>query len=76
MATADSLRARKDQIVAQFHEHADLVREVQQQAVAEILPALRDEDGLDEEAIAAGEALLRDRGASLEPDRVPRDVYR
>ncbi|TNY24006.1 hypothetical protein DMC30DRAFT_388363 [Rhodotorula diobovata] len=61
MATADSLRARKDQIVAQFHEHADLVREVQQQAVAEILPALRDEDGLDEEAIAAGEALLRDR---------------
>ncbi|BGP37154.1 hypothetical protein JCM10450v2_001060 [Rhodotorula kratochvilovae] len=61
MATADSLRARKDQIVAQYHEHADLVRDVQRQAVAEILPALRDEDDLDEEALREGEALLRDR---------------
>ncbi|GAA5932149.1 hypothetical protein JCM3775_004251 [Rhodotorula graminis] len=61
MATADSLRARKDQIVAQFHEHADLVRDVQRQAIAEILPALREDEGFDEAAIAAGEALLRDR---------------
>ena len=67
MATADSLRARKDQIVAQFHEHADLVRDVQRQAIAEVLPALRDEEGFDEAAIAAGEALLRDRGACSPP---------
>ncbi|GAA6010588.1 uncharacterized protein JCM10292_007045, partial [Rhodotorula paludigena] len=61
MATAESLRARKDQIVAQYVEHADLVRDVQKQAIADILPALRDEDNLSDEDLAAGEELLRDR---------------
>ncbi|GJN87893.1 hypothetical protein Rhopal_000848-T1 [Rhodotorula paludigena] len=61
MATAESLRARKDQIVAQYVEHADLVRDVQKQAIADILPALRDEDNLSDEDLAAGDELLRDR---------------
>ncbi|BGP22182.1 hypothetical protein JCM10295v2_001060 [Rhodotorula toruloides] len=61
MATAASLRARKDQIVEQYREHADLVRDVQKQALAEVLPSLRDEFELDEEAVAAGTALLEDR---------------
>lgn len=63
MATAASLRARKDQIVEQYRDHADLVRDVQKQALAEVLPSLRDEFALDEDAVAAGTALLEDRGA-------------
>ncbi|BGP05337.1 hypothetical protein JCM10049v2_001142 [Rhodotorula toruloides] len=61
MATAASLRARKDQIVEQYRDHADLVRDVQKQALAEVLPSLRDEFALDEDAVAAGTALLEDR---------------
>ncbi|GAA6004136.1 SEC14 family lipid-binding protein, partial [Rhodotorula paludigena] len=37
------------------------VRDVQKQAIADILPALRDEDNLSDEDLAAGEELLRDR---------------
>ncbi|GAA5851015.1 hypothetical protein JCM8547_009155 [Rhodosporidiobolus lusitaniae] len=61
MASPASLRARKDAVVAQYHENAALVRDVQRQAVEELLPTLRDELDLDEEAVGAGKALLQDR---------------
>ena len=40
MATAASLRARKDQIVQQYKENLDLVRQVQKQAVQEVVNSL------------------------------------
>ncbi|GAA6000778.1 hypothetical protein JCM10207_004656 [Rhodosporidiobolus poonsookiae] len=61
MATVASLSARKDAIVAQYRDNAGLVRDVQRQAIADLLPALRDELDLDEEAVGAGKAFLQDR---------------
>ncbi|GAA5955131.1 hypothetical protein JCM21900_001620 [Sporobolomyces salmonicolor] len=61
MATVASLCDRKDAIVAQYHDNASIVREIQHQAVEELLPALKEELDLDEEAIIAAKALLNDR---------------
>ncbi|GAA5878574.1 hypothetical protein JCM3774_004070, partial [Rhodotorula dairenensis] len=76
MATAASLRARRDQIVEQYRDNLDLVRQVQKQAVDEVVNSLHppptaiagsqgpdDEprvDKGDEDARAATTALLRD----------------
>lgn len=40
MATAASLRARRDQIVEQYRDNLDLVRQVQKQAVDEVVNSL------------------------------------
>jgi hypothetical protein len=64
MATAASLRARQDAIVAQYNEQEELVRDVQHRAISELLPALKDELDLDDEGIRAGRALLQDRRTS------------
>ncbi|GAA6061707.1 hypothetical protein JCM10212_004939 [Sporobolomyces blumeae] len=61
MATIESLRSRKDAIVEQFHDNADVVREIQQDAIAELVPALRDELDLDEASVASATKLLQDR---------------
>ncbi|GAA5979238.1 hypothetical protein JCM10908_002851 [Rhodotorula pacifica] len=62
MATSASLRARKDQIVEQYRDNLDLVRQVQKQAVDEIVNSLRsrrtgepdEEDGGDSEEEEGG----------------------
>ncbi|GAA5876066.1 hypothetical protein JCM1840_002761 [Sporobolomyces johnsonii] len=61
MATVASLRDRKDAIVAQYHDTASIVREIQHQAVEELVPVLREELDLNEEAVVAAKALLNDR---------------
>ncbi|KWU45647.1 hypothetical protein RHOSPDRAFT_32569 [Rhodotorula sp. JG-1b] len=59
MATAASLRARKDQIVQQYKENLDLVRQVQKQAVQEVVNSLHPEVAgprQDDEAGTGGDA--------------------
>jgi hypothetical protein len=67
MATSASLRARQDAIVALYHEEAELVRDVQRRAVAELLPALKEGLDLDEDGVGAGRALLEDKGTLQSP---------
>ncbi|GAA5896949.1 hypothetical protein JCM6882_007314 [Rhodosporidiobolus microsporus] len=64
--TPASLQARQEAVLAQYRDNADLVRDVQRQGIAELLPALKDEldlagDEDDEAAVGAGKALLQDR---------------
>ncbi|BGP13285.1 hypothetical protein JCM10213_004945 [Rhodosporidiobolus nylandii] len=61
MASITSLRSRQDAIVAQYQENAEMVKDVQQRAISELLPALVDELDLDEDAASAGRAFLRDQ---------------
>ena len=59
MATAASLRARKDQIVQQYKENLDLVRQIQKQAVQEVVNSLHPEVAgprPDDEAGTGGDA--------------------
>lgn len=64
MATIESLRKRKDDIVSQFHENADFVHSVQKIAIEELVPDLKDELELDESGVAAATKFLQDRGLS------------
>ncbi|GAA5831274.1 hypothetical protein JCM11251_007816 [Rhodosporidiobolus azoricus] len=59
--TTASLAARKEAVLAQYRDNAHIVRDVQRQGISELLPALQEELDLDEEAVAAGKALLQDR---------------
>ncbi|GAA5879251.1 hypothetical protein JCM16303_003135 [Sporobolomyces ruberrimus] len=61
MATIESLRKRKDDIVSQFHENADFVHSVQKIAIEELVPDLKDELELDESGVAAATKFLQDR---------------
>ncbi|GAA5936887.1 SEC14 family lipid-binding protein [Sporobolomyces koalae] len=61
MATIESLRKRKDDIVAQYHDNAELVQHVQRTAIAELVPDLKEELDLDEAGVAAATKILQDR---------------
>ncbi|GAA6030149.1 hypothetical protein JCM8097_009287 [Rhodosporidiobolus ruineniae] len=61
MATLESLQARQNAIAEQYREHADFVHDVQEQAEEELIPALKDEFGLDDEAVGDAKAFLHDR---------------
>jgi hypothetical protein len=62
MATIESLRKRKDDIVTQFHDNAEVVRSIQKIAIEELVPDLKEELNLDEDAVASATKFLEDRG--------------
>ncbi|GAA6009894.1 hypothetical protein JCM11491_000855 [Sporobolomyces phaffii] len=61
MATIESLRKRKDDIVAQYHDNAEAVQSIQTTAIEELLPDLEEELQLDDEAVASATKFLQDR---------------
>lgn len=62
-ATCESLRLRHDAIAHQFHDNEQVVRDIQQQAIDDVLPAVESDLEPGEEAVAAARAFLQDRGA-------------
>ncbi|KAK4052025.1 hypothetical protein OIV83_002319 [Microbotryomycetes sp. JL201] len=61
-ATCESLKARHDAIVSHYHEHSDIVRQVQQQCDATVVPELADELAWGDETVALARAFVRDQG--------------
>lgn len=62
-ATPASLLARHEAITAQYHEHSEVVQEIQQQAIEELLPLLPQEEEGGDETSERARAFLEDRGA-------------
>ncbi|KAM0788044.1 hypothetical protein ACM66B_006242 [Microbotryomycetes sp. NB124-2] len=60
-ATCDSLRARHDAIVAQYHQHLDIVNQVQAQCEQTVVPELQDELEWDDDTVALARAFVRDQ---------------
>lgn len=74
MATAASLRLRKDQIVEQYHEHGELVHSVQQHALEEVVAAVT--AAVDPPAPApadSGNLAETDAGPDEQQERSPED---
>ncbi|BGP53321.1 hypothetical protein JCM8202v2_000880 [Rhodotorula sphaerocarpa] len=74
MATAASLRLRKDQIVEQYHEHGELVHSVQQHALEEVVAAVT--AAVDPSAPApadSGNLAETDAGPDEQQERSPED---
>ena len=67
MATVTSLRARHDDIVAQFHANEPFVLEVQSHALEELLPVLQEELELTEVGLSRARAFLQDPGELERP---------
>jgi hypothetical protein len=63
MATIESLRKRKDDIVSQFNDNSDTVKSIQKIAIEELIPDLTEELELDEGAVSAATKFLQDRGS-------------
>lgn len=61
-ATPASLLARHEAITAQYHEHAATVQDVQQQAIADLLPVLEQELEWDDEIKGRARAFVQDSG--------------
>ena len=62
MATIESLRKRKDDIVSQFNDNAEVVRSIQKIALEELIPDLQEELDLEEGAVSAATKFIQDRG--------------
>lgn len=70
-ATCESLRARHDAIISQYIENDHLVKDIQQQALQELIPLLQQEFDAtasplpnSDEIIAAAKTFLQDQGES------------
>ncbi|GAA5964478.1 hypothetical protein JCM3765_006295 [Sporobolomyces pararoseus] len=61
MATIESLRKRKDDIVSQFNDNAETVKSIQKIALEELIPDLQEELDLDEGAVSAATKFVQDR---------------
>ncbi|GAA5901847.1 SEC14 family lipid-binding protein [Sporobolomyces salmoneus] len=61
MATIESLRKRKNDIVQQFNDNAEFVDTVQQIALDEVIPELMEELKLDEGAVSSASKFVQDR---------------
>lgn len=61
-ATPASLLARHQAITAQYHDHADVVQEIQTQAIQDLLPMLEEELQWNDEIKGRASAFLEDDG--------------